>query len=277
MERLNIQEEKHMPAKATKKSTAAISGNGTKISVGNPADREKFVVEMLPYVKYLAHRIATGLPPSVDLNDLVNYGIIGLLDACRKYDESKGVKFKTYAETRIRGAILDGMRAADWVPRSVRRKRRDLENAYRLAEQDLGRPATDTEVAARMQVSVTEFRSIVNDVQGVSLGSLEELSSGADDGIERIAVGFTRDPEAHDPQVLVEREEMRGIVAKAVAELPEKERFICSLYYYDELTMKEIGMTLGISESRVSQLHTKAMSRVRTRLEEMVGPELVVV
>lgn len=239
--------------------------------VDNGVQSEQFVTEMLPYVKYLAHRIATGLPPSVDLNDLVNYGVIGLLDACRKYDETKGVKFKTYAETRIRGAILDGMRAADWVPRSVRRKRRDLESAYRLAEQDLGRQATDVEVASRMKMGVEEFRELVRDVQGVALGSLEELTAGNDDGLERSMLATLRDPDDTDPRVLVEREQMRGIVAEAVAELPEKERLICSLYYYDELTMKEIGLTLGISESRVSQLHTKAMLRVRVTLEASVG------
>jgi len=232
---------------------------------------EAFVEEMLPYVKYLAHRIAVGLPPSVDLNDLVNYGVIGLLDACRKYDESKGVKFKTYAETRIRGAILDGMRAADWVPRSVRRKRRDLESAYRVAEQDLGRPASDAEVASRMKLPVSEFRSIVRDVQGISLGSLEELTAQSEDSIDNAAVGFVRDPGERDPQVLVERQQTREIVAEAVSHLPEKERMICALYYYDELTMKEIGLTLGISESRVSQLHTKAMTLVRSQLEPVVS------
>ena len=126
-----------------------------------------------------------------------------------------------------------------------------------------------------MNLPVAEFRAMVNDVQGVSLGSLEELSSGADDGIEKVAVGYQRDPDAGDPQILVEREQMRTIVAKAVASLPDKERFICALYYYDEMTMKEIGMALGISESRVSQLHTKAMARVRARLEEMVGAEMM--
>lgn len=239
------------------------------------AERDQFVEDMIPYVKYLAHRIATNLPPSVDLNDLINYGVIGLLDACKKYDVTKGVKFKTYAETRIRGAILDGMRAADWVPRSVRKKRRELENAYRNVEQDLGRAATDDEVARRMNLEVGEFRTMLRDVRGVSLGSLEELSSGVDENLEKVALGYSHDPDSSDPQILVEREEMREFVAKAVAELPEKERFICSLYYYDELTMKEIGMTLGISESRVSQLHTKAMLRVRGRIEEMVGSAAV--
>ena len=232
---------------------------------------DAFVIEMIPYVKYLAHRIATGLPPCVDLNDLINYGVIGLLDACKKFDVSKGVKFKTYAETRIRGAILDGMRAADWVPRSVRKKRRDLENAYRCVEQDFGRPATDDEVARRMNMPVHDFREMLKDVQGVALGSLEELTSGMDDSVEKIALGYRQDPGEGDPQVLVEREQMREIVAEAVAELPEKERLICSLYYYDELTMKEIGATLGISESRVSQLHTKAMLRIRSRIEGRIG------
>lgn len=233
------------------------------------AERDRFIEDMLPYVKYLAHRVAANLPPSVDLNDLINYGVIGLLDACRKFDPEKGVKFKTYAETRIRGAILDGMRAADWVPRSVRRKRRDLEQAWRHTEQDLGRPATSDEVAKRLNVPVGELREMMRDVQGVALGSLEELTSDLGESGERIAIGYAHDPDGSDPQTLVEREELRSIVCRVVAELPEKERIICSLYYYEELTMKEIGMTLGISESRVSQLHTKAMLRVRERIEEV--------
>lgn len=227
-----------------------------------PDDREQFVIEILPYVKYLAHRIAVGLPPCVDLNDLVNYGVLGLLDACQKFDESKGVKFKSYAETRIRGAILDGMRAGDWVPRSVRRKRRELESAYRQVESNLGRKATDKEVANHMNMGVEKFRLLVHDVQRISLASLEELTTGDEDGLQDLS--------DTDPQVLVEREQLRARVGHAVAQLPEKERLICSLYYCDELTMKEIGLALGIGESWACKLHLKAMESVREALQALL-------
>ena len=229
------------------------------------SEKDAFIEEMLPYVKYLAHRIATGLPPSVDINDIVNYGVIGLLDAMKKYDPQRGVKFKTYAETRIRGAILDGMRAADWVPRSVRKARRELEAAYRQAEQDHGRSARDAEVGKYMNMRLDDFRELIYDVQGVSLGSLEEVQQVLDDG----AIKFYGHEagEASDTYSLIEREQLRSLVADAVSKLPERERVICSLYYYDELTMKEIGLALGISESRVSQLHTKATVTVKASLE----------
>lgn len=236
------------------------------------AERDRFIEEMIPYVKFIAYRVAGRLPPSVDLNDLVNYGVIGLLDACKKFDPERGLKFKTYAERRIRGAILDGMRSADWVPRSVRKKRRQLEAAYRQVEQELGRSATDEEIAAHMCITTTELGLILHDVQGVSLGSLEEFAEYGD--VETfLHPGFTKPMEDSDPHALIERDELRQIIAGAVAELPEKERLICSLYYYEELTMKEIGQVIGISESRVSQLHTKTMLRIRPRIESVLAGE----
>ena len=245
-----------------KHKSKASNGNGSDgagaYETGIEAGGDKFVAEMLQYVKYLAHRIATALPPYVDLNDLVSYGVIGLLDAYKKYDKAKGVKFKTYAEIRIRGAILDGMRAADWAPRSVRRNHRAVENAYRFAEQEMGMRATDERVAEYMQMGVNEFHELVRDIGGVCLVSLGEIPH-EDTG------GFYS-PEELSPHFLVEREELRDRVAEAVSKLPERERTICSLYYYDELTMKEIGRVFGVSESRVSQIHTKIMSQVKDYL-----------
>jgi RNA polymerase sigma factor for flagellar operon FliA len=220
---------------------------------------------MIPYVKYLAHRIAVGLPPSVDIEDLVHYGVLGLLDACEKYNADKGVKFKTYAETRIRGAILDGLRSADWVPRSVRKKRRTLEAAFRRVEQELGRPAEDDEIANAMGLALDEFQELISDVQGLALGSLEELLPDGEDRGLLLRYGADSG-EADGPYADVEREQIRDILAASIDELPDKERTVLSLYYYDEMTMKEIGKILGISESRISQLHTKAVLRIRTRL-----------
>jgi RNA polymerase sigma factor for flagellar operon FliA len=228
-------------------------------------DRETFVEEMIPYVKYLAHRIAVGLPASVDIEDLVHYGVLGLLDACDKFDAEKGVKFKTYAETRIRGAMLDGMRAADWVPRSVRKKRRALEEAYRKVEQNTMRPAEDEEVAEALSMNLNEFQALLTDVAGLSLGSLEELLPEGEDRGLLLRYGAKTD-EGRSPFTSLERNELRSILVKSIEALPDKERMVLSLYYYEELTMKEIGNVLGISESRVSQLHTKAILRIRTRL-----------
>lgn len=237
--------------------------------VQETATHEQFVVEMIPYVKYLAHRIAVGLPPSVDIEDLVHYGLLGLLDACEKFDEDKGVKFKTYAETRIRGAILDGMRSADWVPRSVRKKRRELEAAFRKVEQQVQRPAEDEEIAKTMGISMDELQGMLSDVQGLSLGSLEELLPDGDDRGLLLRYGQDKG-DMPSPYSEVERSEMRTILAHCIRELPDKERTVVALYYYEELTMKEIGEVLGISESRISQLHTKAILRIRAKLRDLV-------
>ncbi|OGN28815.1 MAG: hypothetical protein A3A33_03485 [Candidatus Yanofskybacteria bacterium RIFCSPLOWO2_01_FULL_49_25] len=237
--------------------------NGTS-PLARDEDRERFVEEMIPYVKYLAYRIAVGLPPSVDVEDLVHYGVIGLLDACEKFDASKGVKFKAYAETRIRGAILDGMRSTDWVPRQVRKKRRTLEAAFRRVEQRLGRPAEDHEIASAMDMTLDEFQELISDVQGLSLGSLEELLPDGED--RGLMLRYGAEPDGRTPDVLFEREELRNILMEAIDHLPPKERLIVVLYYYEEMTMNEIGKVLGVSESRVSQHHTMAILRFRRRL-----------
>jgi len=220
-------------------------------------DKDMFVEEMLPYVKYLAYEVVAGLPPSVDVDDLVNYGVIGLLNSMKRYDHGRGIKFKSYAEGRVRGAMLDGLRETDWVPRSVRKQRRELERAYREVEQNLLRPAAYREVAKHMGMGLR--------VQGLSLGSLEEVRAGLDKGKLRAAMMYV-DDESSDPYLLAEKNEQRKILAECIGGLPEKERKICSLYYYEELTMKEIGDILGIKVPRVSQLHARAVLRLEKRL-----------
>ncbi len=238
------------------------SFSATDIPLSGEA-RDTFVEEMIPCVKYLAHRAAVGLPPSVDISDLINYGVIGLMDAMEKYNPQKGVKFKTYAETRIRGAMLDGMRAEDYLSRHARRKKRGLERAYKTVEQGIGRPATDVEIARHMGISIDELGDLLKGVKGASLVGLEEVFEG--DGAIKYARLRTNGDS--DPYVLVQREQLRHVVAGAVSKLPEREQKVCGLYYCDELSMKEIGQILGVSESRVSQLHKKALLRVRAALE----------
>jgi RNA polymerase sigma factor FliA len=237
----------------------------------NP-ERDALILEHIPQIKYIAQRISTKLPSHVELNDLVSAGTLGLLDAIEKFDPSRGVKFKTYAELRIKGAILDSLRNLDWAPRSLRKKSKDLERVYRELEQRLGRPATDKEVCETMEITLEEFYELVDQIKGLNLGSFHELSSQDDDknGGEQL-VKYVPDAPQLDPFFVFHKSEIRGILSTAIDTLPKKERLVVSLYYFDELTMKEIGKVLGVNESRVSQLHTKAMLRLRTKLRKVNG------
>ncbi|MBI4912382.1 MAG: FliA/WhiG family RNA polymerase sigma factor [Acidobacteria bacterium] len=228
-------------------------------------DREGLVREYVPLVKFVAHRIANRLPSHVELDDLIHSGILGLMDAIEKFEPARGIKFKTYAELRIKGAILDGLRDLDWVPRSLRRKKKDIENAYHLLEQQFGRAATDEEVAAHLGVPLEELHHSLDELKGVTLGSFVEVG---EDGDGENMISFIPDPDADDPQATFQSRELKAILKDAVDLLPKKERFVVQLYYFDELTMKEIGTLLNITESRVSQLHTKSMLRLRGKLLE---------
>lgn len=228
-------------------------------------NREQMITDCLSLVKFIAHRISSRLPAHVELDDLIHSGILGLLDAVGKYEPGRNVKFKTYAEQRIRGAILDGLRDLDWVPRSLRRKKKDIENAYHFLEQHLGRAATDEEVAEHLGLTLDELNKSLDDLKGVTLGTFVE--AGEDNDGESL-ISFIADPDAEDPHVLLQSRELRAILRNAVSVLPNKERFVVQLYYFDELTMKEIGTLLNITESRVSQLHTKAMLRLRGKLRD---------
>jgi RNA polymerase sigma factor for flagellar operon FliA len=228
-------------------------------------ERDALITECLPLVKYIAHRISARLPAHVDVDDLIHSGILGLMDAVKKFEPDRNVKFKTYAEQRIRGAILDGLRDLDWVPRSLRRKKKDIETAYHLLEQQYGRAASDEEVAAHLGLTLEELHHSLDDLKGVNLGTFMDAGEGGDG---ESLISFVPDPDGENPHILLQAREVRTILKNAVDRLPTKERFVVQLYYYDELTMKEIGTLLNITESRVSQLHTKSMLRLRGKLKE---------
>ena len=231
----------------------------------NLEDREALITECLPLVKFVAHRISARLPAHVELDDLIHSGILGLMDAVKKFEPGRNVKFKTYAEQRIRGAILDGLRDLDWVPRSLRRKKKDIENAYHLLEQQAGRAATDEEVAAHLGLPLDDLHHALDELKGVTLGSFVDAG---DNGDGENLISFVPDPDGESAHVLLQSQEVKDILKLAVDKLPTKERFVVQLYYFDELTMKEIGTLLNITESRVSQLHTKSMLRLRGKLKE---------
>jgi RNA polymerase sigma factor for flagellar operon FliA len=208
------------------------------------------------------------LPSSVEMRDLVNAGVLGLLDAIDKFEPERGVKFKTYAEVRVRGAILDSLRDLDWAPRSLRRKSKDLEKAYAELGQKLGRPATDEEVCEALGENLEDFHALVDQLHGLTIGSFEN-SSDSDDRNDG-QINYYPDDGTNDPYLRFETNELTQLLADAIDSLPERERMVLSLYYYEEFTMKEIGMLMGVNESRVSQIHTKATMRLRGKLSKSV-------
>jgi RNA polymerase sigma factor for flagellar operon FliA len=225
---------------------------------------EALVVEYLPLIQRVAQRIASRLPSNVDLNDLVNSGVIGLIDAIRKFDPTRGIKFKTYAEIRVRGAILDELRAQDWASRSLRSDSNLLENTYNYLEQKLGRPAEDEEVAEVLGVTMEEFYRLLAKAKGISLINFEDLHF--ENGEElRDPYEYVRLVESDDPFGLFKDKEMRGILVEAIDQLPDRERLVLSLYYFEDLNLKEIGLIMGVSESRVCQLRTKAIIHLKNR------------
>src|SRR4030095_1729372 len=230
--------------------------------------KEQIVLEHTPLIRYIVNRIAVRLPSHIDLDDLHNTGVIGLMDAIEKYDPEKNCKFKTYAEFRIKGAILDQLRSLDWVPRSVRQKGRRLERAYGEVEQRLGRSASEEEVADSLGLQLDKLQELVNQVRGISLVNLEEIRSGGQEGDRNgNYADVVEDVNAENPYSTLKLQEMKQIVADTIATLPEKERLVISLYYYEDLNMKEIGNILGITESRVCQIHTKSVLRLRSKLK----------
>lgn len=228
--------------------------------------RDDFIRQYMPLVKYVAGKISVGMPNSVEWEDLVSFGQFGLLDAIEKYDTSKGVKFKTYAVTRIRGAIFDELRQIDWVPRSVRQKSREIESAINSVESKLGRAASDSEVAGELGISEDEYHRAVMKVSGTSVMSLDDAWKNGDD-YGSISIGDSiESPESMNPDKIVEQEEVKRVLNQAMNELPAREKQVLALYYSEDLTFKEIGQAMGVSESRISQLHTKAILRLRAKL-----------
>ncbi|MEE3234214.1 MAG: FliA/WhiG family RNA polymerase sigma factor [Candidatus Latescibacterota bacterium] len=252
-------------SKATKKY-ARHKASGEKNDQLN--DPRKELVEYIPLVKYIAGRLAIGLPRSVEMNDLVNAGVVGLIEAYSNFDVEKGVKFETYASLRIRGSILDELRGMDWAPRSTRARAREVERAMSKLEGELGRSPSEEEVAAVLEVDMQTYYQIIDDVSSASLLSLDEMSYGEDSDRPVALVDTLR--AADQPSALgnIEREEVRDLLADSIGEIAEQERLVVALYYYEELTLKEIGQVLELSESRVSQLHTKAVLGLRTKLRK---------
>jgi RNA polymerase sigma factor for flagellar operon FliA len=233
----------------------------------SPASREEIILKYAPLVKYVAGRVAIGLPSNVEFDDLVSYGVFGLMDAIEKFDPARGIKFETYAIARIRGAILDGLRSNDWVPRSVRQKAKELEKICVMLENRLGRSATDQEISEAMNLNLNDFYDLLSEVSCTTLSSLDELwmvNSNEEDSVR--VLDLVRNDESEDPLQHVEIEEIKTTLAATIDYLPERERMVIALYYYEGLTLKEIGEIMEISESRVSQIHTKAIFRLRGRL-----------
>ena len=229
--------------------------------------RERLVVAYSPLVKYVAGRMAAGLPSHVEESDLISYGLIGLIGAIERYDLDRDIKFETFAVSRIKGAIIDELRSLDWVPRSVRSKARDVERAHTALENQLQRSPTEEEMAVKLGVEVEDFRNTLLEIANSSVLALDDLWTIADaEGGQISLLDTIRDPRAVDPQEEIDTVELKDRLADAIESLPDRERLVIALYYYENLTLREIGEVLGVTESRVSQLHTKAVLGLRSRL-----------
>ncbi|HEU5341763.1 FliA/WhiG family RNA polymerase sigma factor [Edaphobacter sp.] len=227
------------------------------------AERDALLMEHLPTVRYVARRIHERLPQHVDLDDLVSAGVVGLIDAFSKFDRNKKVQFKSYAQFRIRGAILDSLRTLDWSPRELRRKGRAVEEAIRAVTQRVGRAPLEQEIAREMGLGLADYQQLLGDLKGLEIGSLH-IERSEDSGDEELA--YVPGAPEDDPLFRCLKGEMKQRLVDAIDELPEKERMVLTLYYYEDLTMKEIGLTLGVVESRVSQIHSSAVAHLRAAL-----------
>jgi len=232
---------------------------------GDQSLRDTLIVHYSPLVKYVAGRVAVGLPQNVDQADLVSYGIFGLIDAIEKFDLDRGYKFETYAISRIKGAIIDELRSIDWVPRSVRTKARSLEKAYSKLESELHRTPTDAELAAEMGISDDQLQTTFSQISFIGLVALDQMIAGERQG-DGMTLGDTVPDPGEGPVAAYEVEEMRQILAQAINDMPEREKIVLTLYYYEGLTLAEIGEVLGVTESRVCQIHTKSVIHLRAKI-----------
>jgi RNA polymerase sigma factor FliA len=236
-------------------------------SPGDKALRDRLILTYAPLVKYVAGRLGSGLPAHVDEEDLVSYGLLGLIGAIERYDPNRDVKFETYAVTRIKGAIIDELRSLDWVPRSVRARAREIERAIAALEAKLHRPPTDEEIAGQVGITTEELEDSLTDISRSSIAALDELWTVGGSGGDQVALIDTiEDTEAPAPESALDATELKEALGEAITRLPEREKLVITLYYYEELTLREIGEVLGVTESRVSQLHTKAVLRLKARL-----------
>ncbi|MBF0628293.1 MAG: FliA/WhiG family RNA polymerase sigma factor [Magnetococcales bacterium] len=232
--------------------------------------RDEVILKYAPIVKYVASRISMKLPQSVDIDDLIQVGILGLIDAVAKFDPHRGIKFQTYAEFRVRGAILDELRSMDWVPRAVRQTAAHIQETYLLLEGQQGKAVEDFEVAAHLGLSLDEFYRNLDAVRGIAILSFDDLRPSMDED-EWDVLEMLADPEIVDPVDSIGLNQLRLALSEAITALPEKERLVVTLYYFEELTMSEIGEVLGLTESRISQLHSKAAMRMRARMKRVLG------
>jgi RNA polymerase sigma factor for flagellar operon FliA len=237
-------------------------------SAAHASSRERLILHYAPLVKYVASRVATGLPSSVDQADLVSYGMFGLIDALEKFDPERGNKFETYAIPRIKGAIIDELRAMDWVPRSVRFKAREIEKAYSDLESILKRAPSEKEIAARLGVSLRELHEVINQISFVQVLQLDEILSVGSERGDQVSLLDTLADRSVDPTTGLEVQETRGLLAAAINSLSEREKIVVTLYYFEGLTLAEIGEILGVTESRVCQIHTKAVGQLRLQFVE---------
>jgi RNA polymerase sigma factor for flagellar operon FliA len=234
--------------------------------------RERLILHYSPLVKYVAGRVGVGLPSNIEQADLVSYGIFGLIDAIEKFDLERAIKFETYAISRIKGAIIDELRSIDWIPRSVRYKAREVEKAYAALEAKLHRSPTEAEVAEELGIKLEELHAIFSQVSFVNVVALDELlSAGNEKGDKLSLVDTLEDTKAEDPVQAFETEETKYLLAKAINTLPEREKIVVTLYYYEGLTLAEIGQVLGVTESRICQMHTKAVLQLRGKLADQRG------
>jgi RNA polymerase sigma factor for flagellar operon FliA len=233
---------------------------------GEQAQRDALIVHYSPLVKYVAGRVAVGLPQNVDQADLVSYGIFGLIDAIEMFDLGRGYKFESYAIARIKGAIIDVLRSIDWVPRSVRSKARSLEKAYGKLEASLHRTPTDAELAEEMGISDSQLQTTFSQISFIGLVALDEMLGGGQSGGDSMTLGDTIADSGDGPVAAYEVEEMRQILAQAINDMPEREKIVLTLYYYEGLTLAEIGEVLGVTESRVCQIHTKSVIHLRAKI-----------
>ena len=231
--------------------------------------RDQLIMDYAPLIRFVAQRIAARLPSNIDIDDLISAGVIGLMDAIEKYDPSRDNKFKTYAEFRIRGAILDELRSQDWVPRSVRDKAKKIERAYAELEQKFGRAVSDQEVSKALGIGIDEYYEMSSKVKSVTLLSIDELS-GPNQQERKSLLDCLENVNSKNPFAQLKSKGLKNVLVKSIEELPEKQKLVLSLYYYEDLNLKEIGRILEVTESRVSQLHTQAVEKLRARLKDQL-------
>jgi RNA polymerase sigma factor for flagellar operon FliA len=233
---------------------------------GDRATRDRLILTYAPLVKFVAGRLGATLPSHVDEQDLVSYGLLGLIGAIERFDPDREIKFETYAIARIKGAIIDELRSLDWVPRSVRTRAREIERAIVSLERSLMRAPTDEEIAAKLEITMPELEESLAEISRTSMAALDELWTPNAGGDQVSLIDTIEDESGPDPEISLEQTELKEALGEAIARLPEREKLVVTLYYYEELTLREIGEVLGVTESRVSQLHTKAVLRLKARL-----------